>query len=203
MAVHESQIDAVSRVYAQSLFDLADEAGSQAKIEEIADELETILELARSDRTFGEFLSSQILPADARLHSLRTIFTGRVCDLTLNFLCVLNEKNRLNRLGDIAGAYDHLLQERFGRVEVDVYTADPIDPAQLDSIKERLRSALNREPILHAYTEPTMLGGLKLLIGDQLIDASVATRLRRLHEKLATEGSTRIRAAAARFLEDN
>ena len=38
MAVHESQIDAVSRVYAQSLFDLANETGSQAKIEEVADE---------------------------------------------------------------------------------------------------------------------------------------------------------------------
>lgn len=203
MAVHESQIDAVSRVYAQSLFDLANETGSQAKIEEVADELESILELARNDKSFGEFLSSQILSSDSRRRSLNTIFSGRVCDLTLNFLLILNEKNRLNRLGDIADAYDHMLQEKFGRVEVDVYTASAIDPAQLDSIKDRLRTALNREPVLHAYTEPTMLGGLKLQIGDQLIDASVATRLRRLHEKLSAEGSSQIRTAAAKFLEEN
>ncbi len=203
MAVHESQIDAVSRVYAQSLFDLAHESGSQAKIEEVADELESILELTRSDRTFGEFLSSQILPTETRRQSLTAIFSGRVCELTFNFLLILNEKNRLNRLSDIAAAYDHLLQEQFGRVEVDVYTANPIDPAQLDSIKDRLRTALNREPVLHAYTEPTMLGGLKLQIGDQLIDASVVTRLRRLHERLEAEGSSQVRSAVDRFLHEN
>jgi len=61
MAVHETQVDAVSRVYAQSLFELADARGGQAAIEEINDELESIVELARSDRAFGEFMSSRII----------------------------------------------------------------------------------------------------------------------------------------------
>lgn len=201
MPVHESQVDAVSRVYAQSLFELAEAKGGQSVIEEIADELESIVELARSDKAFSEFLSSRILAAEARRESLKKIFGGRVSDLTFNFLLVLNEKDRLSRIADIVAAYDFLLQEKFGRVEVDVYTATPIDQGQLDSIKNRLQSALGKEPVLHAYTDAEMLGGLKMQVGDQLIDASVATRLRRMKDKLATEGAAKIRGAAERFLD--
>lgn len=200
MAVHESQVDAVSRVYAQSLFELAEAKGGQQAIEEVADELESIVELARADRTFGEFLASRILATEARESSIKTIFSGKVSDLTFNFLLVLNEKDRLGRLSDIAAAYDYLLQEKFGRVEVDVFTAAAIDQSQLDSIKNRLSSALGKEPVLHAYTDAAMLGGLKLQVGDQLIDASVATRLRRMKDQLATEGGAKIRGASERFL---
>jgi len=115
---------------------------------------------------------------------------------------ILNHKDRLARLGDIAAGYDLLLQQKFGRVEVDVYTAESIAPEQLASIKARLQSALGKEPVLHTYTEAAMLGGLKLLIGDQLIDASVVTRLRKLHEQISTDGGARIRGESVQFLDE-
>lgn len=202
MPVHESRIDAISRVYARSLYELAEAAGGQARIEEAADELESIIEIARSDKRFGEFLSSRILAKEARSASLRSIFSGRISDLTLRFLLVLNAKDRLGRLGDIAAGYDLLVQEAFGRVEVDVFTAGALDAEQFASIKDRLLAALGKEPVLHAYTDPAMLGGLKLKIGDQLIDASVSARLRKLRDRLATEGAARIRGDAARFFTD-
>lgn len=202
MPVHESQVDAIARVYARSLFELAEALGGRSAIEESADELEAVMELARSDRTFSEFLSSAILPVAKRAGSLRAIFGGRVSDLTLNFLLILNEKGRLARLADIVTGFDLLVQEQFGLVEVDVWTAAPVDEAQLESIKTRLQAALGKAPVLHAYTDESMIGGLKLQVGDQLIDGSVATRLRRLKEQLATEGGATVRSAAARFLED-
>ena len=45
---------------------------------------------------------------------------------------------------------------------------------------------LGKEPVLHSYVEPAMLGGVKLRIGDQLIDGSVQTKLRRLSEAIQT-----------------
>lgn len=202
MAVHESQVDAVARVYAQSLFELAETAGGQAAIEETADELESIVELSRSDRTFGEFLTSSILAADKRAGSLRAIFAGRISERTLRFLLVLNDKGRLGRLESIAEAFDMLLQEKFGRVEVGVWTATPADAATLDAIRDRLRAALKREPVLHASVDESMLGGIRLQVGDQLIDGSVATRLRRMKEQLSQRGAAAVRSGADRFLAD-
>lgn len=196
-----AQSDALANVYATSLLDLADQAGGEDKILEVADELEQIVELARSGRNFGEFLSSPIVDAKQRGESIRRIFSDNVTDLTLRFLLVLNEKGRLGHLEPITVAYDRLVQERFGRVEVNVYTPAPLGEAQLESIRNRVRDALGREPVLHPYTDPMMIGGLKLRIGDQLIDGSVAGQLRRIRHNLLTEGTNTLRDRINRIIE--
>lgn len=203
MPLTEAAPDALARTYAQSLFELAQAQGGQAKIEEIQSQLEDVLELARSDRRFNEFLASRILPAKARGASLEKIFRGRASDLLVNFLLVLNEKGRLGHLAPIAAAFDELVQEVFGRVEVDVYTASPLGAEDLESIRAELRKVLGREPVVHPYTDGSMLGGIKFQIGDRLIDGSLATRLRRMRETLDQDGAAAVRAKAERIIEEN
>src|SRR5690349_5577658 len=103
MPLIESQIDALSEIYARSLYE--------------------------------------------RAESLTRILTGRASDLTVRFLQILNQKGRLSHLPSIAAAYDQIVQEKFGRVEVDVYTAAPISPDELRLIRERLQAAIGKEPI--------------------------------------------------------
>ncbi|MGE4198958.1 MAG: FoF1 ATP synthase subunit delta, partial [Phycisphaerales bacterium] len=132
MPLIEAAPDALARVYARSLFEMArDSGGGQATIESTLGELEDILEVARTNPRFGEFLSSRILPVDKREASLRAILSGRASDLVMRFILTLNRKGRLSRLAPIVAAYDELVQESFGRVEVDVYTASPISPDEL------------------------------------------------------------------------
>ena len=181
--------DAVARVYAKSLYELAEEAGDRSKILQVASELEGICELARNNKSFGEFLGSPILDRARRAASLRRICHEKVTDLSLRFLLVLIEKERLKHLELISEAYDQLVDTALGRIEVDVYTATPIDEEQLDSIKNRISTALGKEAILYSYVDQEMIGGLKLFIGDQLIDGSVASRLRRMNKQLRVRGA--------------
>ncbi len=192
--------DALTGVYARSLYELAQDAGGRDKILEIADEIEQVCELARGDRTFREFLCSPIVDRGRRADALRNIFRERVTDLMLRFMLVLNDRGRLGHLESIAGAYDHLVHEAFGRIEVDVFTPDTLDPEQLRSLKQRIGAALSKEPVVYTYTDPDMIGGLKLRIGDQLIDGSVAARLRRIRHGLLTSGSSAIRERFDRII---
>lgn len=201
MPLTEAPADAIAGIYAQSLFDLARDGGGQPLIEEVQGEIEEILDLARSDRRFGEFLASRIVAGDQRRDALRRIFEHRVTGLTLRFLLLLNEKGRLQHLVPIAAAFDRLVQEAFGRVEVDVYTAAPLAREELDMLRDRLRAALRREPILHPYTDNAMIGGVKLQIGDELIDASLATRLQRLRAQMSAAALAQIRVSADRLME--
>lgn len=202
MARLDRQADALARVYARALFEKAEQAGGQQTIESTLAELEDIVALAREDARFAEFLTSQILAADKRERSLRAIFDGRVSDLTRDYLLVLNHKGRLDHLGAIVAAYDELLQERFGRVEVDVFTAAPIDDSQAGAIQGRLREVLGKQPVLHRYVDKSMLGGMRLRIGDQLVDASVSTQLRRMRDRLATGGADEIRNRISKIIDD-
>lgn len=201
MPLIDSAPDALARTYAQSLFELTKQQGGAERTEQTLGELEDILELARSEPKFGEFLASLILPAKSRAASIEKIFRHKASDLTVNFLLVLNAKDRLSHLPSIVAAFEQLVQESFGRVEVNVHTATPIEHDQLNMIRDRLRAVLNREPVMHAYTDPKMLGGLRLQIGDQLIDASVATQLRRMHDNLNTSAASRVRSQADSLMD--
>ncbi|MCC6320167.1 MAG: ATP synthase F1 subunit delta [Phycisphaerales bacterium] len=189
--------DALSRLYAASLFELAQKQGGQAMIEEVYAELESVMELGRNDFAFGEFLSSRIVPTTERAASLDRIFKGRISDLTLGFLQIVNQKDRLNHLPAIVASFDEIVNHAFGRVEVDVYTAAPLDQEEMDTIKARLQAVLGKPPVIHPYIEPTMLGGVKLQIGDQLVDASVAAELRRMRDRLVANGAAELRARAS------
>ncbi|MHC4083059.1 MAG: ATP synthase F1 subunit delta [Planctomycetota bacterium] len=197
-----ARTDALAQVYARSLFELADEAGGRDKIVEVADELEQTCELARADRTFATFLASPIIDRTKRGASLQRIFDGNITDLVLRFLLVLNDRGRLGHLEAIDDAFDLLVHEAFDRVEVDVFTPSSLERAQIDALKQRIGVALGKEPVLYSYTDRTMIGGLKLRIGDQLVDGSVASRLRRMRQSLISGGSTALRDRVGRIIED-
>lgn len=200
MPMIETKPDALAFTYARSFFMLADSKGGRALIEDVLGQLEEILDLAFADKKFGEFLASRTLSVKDRSGALQRIFKGRVDDLTLQFLQVLNRKGRLQHLAGITAAFDSLVQEKFGRVEIDVITAETIPPEALNALRSRLATALKKEVIAHPYVDPSMIGGVKLKIGDQLVDGSVATQLRRIRDRLEVEGLGALRARADRVV---
>jgi F-type H+-transporting ATPase subunit delta len=204
MSSTATTIDEVARVYARSIFELADEAGGEEKIHEIGDELEALAEIVRSDKEIGEFFRSPIIDTLRRSETLKRVFNDEVSDLVLRFLLVLNEKDRLGRLDDVADAFTEFAHVRFGRIEVDVFTTSgAVESSQLKQLGERIKSRLGREPVFHQYVDNNMIGGLVLRIGDELIDGSVRGRLRRMREELRKEGSKAVREAPERFLQEN
>lgn len=202
MPLIDTQPDAVARVYAQSLYELADAQGGRGKVEEVLAELEDVLELARGDATFGEFLSSPAIGADARGAALGRVFGGRVTDLTVKFLRTLNGKGRLGHLPAITAAFDSLVQHKFGRVEVDAFTAAPMNADEVRTTREGLARALGKDVVLHPYVDATMIGGVKFRIGDQLLDGSVSTSLRNLKDRLDSQGASKLRSSIQRIIDD-
>jgi len=200
----ESPPEAVDKVYAKSLFELAEAEGGRERLESLASELDEFVELTRAEAQLSEFLSSRILGTDERAGSLKVMFDGRISDLLLRFLHVLNRKERLSRLLSIVAAFEEMVQEQFGRIEVNVYTRESISAEQIASIKSRLEVATGREPVIYPYTLPGMIGGVKMQIGDRLFDDSIQTSLRNMTELIKEDGAAAIRTKpSSRFLTDD
>jgi len=203
MTTTSETVDAVARVYAQSLLELAEAAGGDEKIVETSAELIAIMEIIRSDEATAEFLRSPIVEQEKRAIAIRRIFEGRISDLILRFILVLNGKGRLGEFGAMAAAYDELVNTRLGRVEVDVYTVEGrLEADQLAVLGEKVKSRFGQDPVFHQYADPSLIGGLVLRVGDQLIDGSVRGQLRRMREELLAGGSAEIRARSDDFLSD-
>lgn len=195
--------DAVDKAYAHGLFALALEQGGRERLEEISSELDELVDVVRAEPRFEEFIASKIIPVEKKERSLRNILGGRVSEPVLNLALLLNHKGRAGRFVRVAVAFDQLVQERFGRVEVDVYTRFPMPADQLERLRETLRTALGREPIIYTYADPSMIGGLRVRVGDRLVDASFSTRLRKMRDLLKEEGAAEIKNRFDRAVEDD
>lgn len=185
--------DPVASVYAEALVELADEAGAQTKVADIEAELNELIGFVERDPAFAAFLESPIISTDDRRKSLEAIFRARISDLLLHFLFVLNAAGRLGHLHAIAIAYRQITLRMAGRVEVEVFAAEPLSAEVQESVRRSLASSLGADPILNVTVDPSLIGGLKIRLGDTLIDASVATRLRQMRDALRGNGSQAVR----------
>jgi F-type H+-transporting ATPase subunit delta len=147
-------------------------------------------------------MSSRIVAPEKREASLRAMLGGNVSDLVLRFLLVLNRKGRLMRFLTVVAAFQEMVRARFGQVEVDVFTRHPLSQDAIESIRERLRASLGREPVVYAYTDEQMIGGVKMQIGDRLFDDSIQTKIRNMTELLVRDGQSLMRSRADRAYEE-
>lgn len=203
MQTIQNQPDALCQIYSKALSELALSKGGLPLVQTLQAELAAILEMAQKDARFGEFLASRIIGPEKKKASLATIFKGRCEELTLNFLLVLCENGRLNKLGGIVAAIDDALRTAQGFVEVKVTTAAAMNDGEVATLKSRIAGALQgKQPIIKTYTDPTMIGGIRLQVGDQLLDGSIAARLRQMRDQIAAGAMPAVRAAAAKIIQD-
>jgi len=193
--------EAVDRVYAQSLFELAEAKGGRPLLEDLADEMDQLEDIRARDAQMMEFWRSRVVPAKVKIQVLGAACEGRLNPLLRDTMQLLARKERLDRVWRIFAAFKEMLDAKFGKVEVDVYTRFPMSADEVEALRVRLKSFMQREPVMHAYIDEAMIGGIKLQVGDKLMDASIAASLRRMREKLLENGSSAIRSRADRMIE--
>jgi F-type H+-transporting ATPase subunit delta len=183
MATKNEQTHAspAAQAYAASVLDLANQ---QKQAEALGEELAALRQLVDENPGFREVLTNPVVSVVERQELLDKIFRGRISQLLFNALGVLNQKNRLGLVSQVAEAYHDLLDEQLGKVEVDLTVAQKLSPDQLEQARRRISQALGRDAVLHQYVDDAVLGGAVLRVGDKLIDASVRYQLQAMKEQL-------------------
>ncbi len=196
MAQKFKSSSSVATAYAKPLLELARE---QNQAEAVGEELRGLKEVVDSNPDFAEFLANPAVSEAERGEVLKRTFDGRVSPLLSNFLRVLNTRGRLGVLSQISDAYDELLDELFGKVEVDVTVAQRLGPEELEEVRRRVSEALGKDAVVHQYVDESIIGGLLLRVQDRLIDASVRSQLRTLKTQMMAARPKRFGASEGRL----
>ena len=168
--------------YARSLLELATEQNGAA--EAVGQEMRELKDVVESEPIFFAFLADPGVSEQEREDVLKRVLGGRVSPLVMNFVGVLNAKGRLRDLTKIADAYNDLLDEMLGKVEVDVTVAQKLPPEQLEQVRVEVGRALGKDAVVHQYVDEAIIGGLVIRVGDKLIDASVRNQLSAMRQQL-------------------
>jgi len=172
----------IARNYAETLLDLADRNGGPAAMDQFAAALDEVAGLVQSDPRVRQFLETPRVTAAEKKRALRAALAGRAPELFLRFVSVLVDKRRQTLLPEIAEAFRGLVDERMGRVRVQVAISHLPDEALQAEIGNALALRLGRTVIPTFTVDPELLGGMVVQVGDEILDGSVrssAARLRR------------------------
>ena len=124
---------------------------------------------------------------------------GRATPLLVDFLRLLNRKDRLGSLRLIAIAYRSLRDSRANRLRVLVETAAPLTEEQKTVLTETLAETTGKTPVLVVREKPELIGGVVVHIGDRVFDTSVRTKLRTIRNQLLVRGTHEIQSRRDRF----
>jgi F-type H+-transporting ATPase subunit delta len=197
--VLDDDVRRVAHVYAEALLSAAEARGQSA---EVLAELESLVrDVLDRDPKVELFLSSAAVGRERKRHAIRDAFGG-TSDVLTNFLLVLNDHDRLGALRAVALAYRDLYDRRAGRMHVTVESAVPLADEQQDRLRDQLRRAFQREPVLETRIDPDLLGGLVVRVDDWVYDASIRTRLSDLRKQLIERSTHEVQSGRDRFRTD-
>ncbi|HEY0068802.1 MAG TPA: ATP synthase F1 subunit delta [Chloroflexia bacterium] len=178
-----AQRGGAARRYAQALLDLARQDNS---LDRWLSDLKAINAVFGTDRAV-EALEDPKLTYEAQQEILQRVLPKEVTNpLARNFLLLLVRRQRLSLLPRIVEVFQEMYNKERGIVVADVTTAVPLDEEHQKRVAEQLSGIVGGKTVqLRLHTDPTILGGMVARIGDELLDASVATRLATLAQRLA------------------
>jgi F-type H+-transporting ATPase subunit delta len=184
-------------VYARALLGAAEEAGvMDAVAEELASLVSDVLDVSPQ---FEELLASRLIDHDERIGILDRTLGTQASPLVLNFLKVVSRHERLDCLRAICRVTQSLYDEKKGRIAVRVSTATPIDESLVSQLTVALRDMLGGDPRLELVTEPDLIGGVVLRVGDTVYDGSVATQLQSTRRQMISRSIHEIQSGRDRF----
>jgi F-type H+-transporting ATPase subunit delta len=177
----------IARRYAEALIKAAEHEGV---VDQVLDELaELERDVLKPNPRFAQVLASSRVSAPQKDRILVELLENRASGLLLRFLRVLNRHERLAYLGAVAKAARAIWDKRHARVPVQVRSAFPLDEGQLQALRNRLAKLTGATPILQVSTDPDLIAGLVVQVGDLRYDASAKSRLAQLRQRLI-EGKT-------------
>ena len=168
--------------YATALFALAKENNSIDAVQASLDTLSAAM--AESDDLRALTSSPVLSREDAGKAIAATAKALGLDPLSTNMLGVLAANRRLDQISAVIRAFSTLASDHRGEITAEVTSAHPLDDKQIDALKAQLKKRVGSDVSVSTAVDSSILGGLVVKIGSQMIDSSIKTRLNTLSQAM-------------------
>lgn len=171
----------IANRYANALFALARDSKQLEKVEA---DFPGVAGMIQGDADLHAFLTHPaIIPAEKK-KILKALFGTKVNEMLYDFLCLVVDKKREAYIPFMCEGFIELLMEHRNRQEAEVDTPYEL-PAELSAgIAAKLEKITGKSIIIRQVVEPKLIGGIRIRLGDRVMDGSVVARLRQMKEAL-------------------
>ena len=134
--------------------------------------------------SFLRLLSSYQIGYEEKKKMLERIYGPLGSPRLLPFLCLLVKKHRIASFDDIESCFASLCDEASSTTRGIVYSVSPLSREELTSIEASLGKKTSAEVKLRNVVDPSLLGGVKVSLGDKVYDGSLKGKLDNLAKQL-------------------
>ena len=162
----------IARPYAEAAYRLAKESGAQGLWSQRLQRLALIAQ----DKEMTEVMTNPRLSTE----QVAELFISLSADsdaILANFVRTLAENRRLALLPEISRLFELAKSQEEGVQEAVVYSAFPIDDAQVAALLQQLEPRFGTRLMARVEVDPSLIGGVRVTVGDQMLDASVRGKL--------------------------
>ncbi|HWA20143.1 MAG TPA: F0F1 ATP synthase subunit delta [Devosia sp.] len=175
MAEQIGVLTQIARPYAAALFDLSQNEGS---LDAVESGLAEVQKLAAESDDFRRFLSSPVITADVKAGAMDAILAKANLQPTVaNLIKLMARNGRLFALPAVIRQFQQLAAQARGEVSAEVTSAAPLSSTQLKTLADTLKQKIGKTVTLTEHVDASLIGGLVVKVGSQMIDSSLKTKL--------------------------
>ena len=169
--------------YTRSIFELAGETGTE---DSLFQELSAVRNAMSGRPELLRLLQNPLITRTEKRSLIEGILGSKAHSLSGQFLNLLVDKNRIDLYPYIVDRLRKVLNERQGVEEATLVTAHELHPSIVQLLQKALERSIKKKVIIRTETEPELLGGIQIHMGNRLIDGSIRTKLNDLETQLRT-----------------
>jgi F-type H+-transporting ATPase subunit delta len=174
----------IAEPYAQALMSVAQEHNLT---EQFGDSFRQLIGLMEESEEFSAFVGNPIIKAEDKKTVLRRVMGDDANSYLINFLMLLIDKRRIIFLQQIAEQYLSLLRKLNQTVLAEVRAAKELTESQQQAVIDRVKAITNAHNVeLKTSVDSSLIGGVVIKIGSQVIDASLRGQLRRISMSISS-----------------
>ncbi len=169
-----AEIATIARPYAEALFKAAgsDAAGAAVWLDELA--------AVASNEQLRQFADNPNATTDQVYGVVAGVLKTELPAMAQNFLRTVIENGRLSVVPEIAEQFRALKNAQLGAFDATVFSAFDIDAAALADLSGVLEKRFGRKLNLQVQLQPDLIGGVRVVVGDEVLDTSVKARLEQM-----------------------
>lgn len=160
--------------YSKALFQLG---LSQGKGQELLHALEEFLDLLHQKPSLKQLLTHPFIEEQEKKELLRRVWEGQSLSFLLPFFSLLIDKKRFDQLEEIVAGFRQMVHHQLGILSAEVATAVPLDEENKERLRGKLEAFYKKKVELSLKTDPKILGGMRITVGDQILDRSIKNQL--------------------------
>ena len=171
----------IIKKYAQALFKVV---VKEDDINQVSDRLNSIRSILKSVPELNQLFITRRVQVQDKMIMLKNILGDKISDIVMDLMVLLMEKGHMMLLGEVVKRFDYLKDKDSEIIKVQITSSSRLSDDEVQRISLNIENKIQKKVDVTMETDTSIVGGIKLRVGNTLIDGSVSNRLQKMRDTL-------------------